>query len=56
MADPRIKNIKIKTGVVHRLSKEKSSYEKEVETHLQRIEKLKEQGKVRNRILMIITS
>lgn len=31
MADPRIKTLKIKTGVVKRLAKEKVVYEKEAE-------------------------
>uniref|UniRef100_U5EL13 Tubulin-specific chaperone A n=1 Tax=Corethrella appendiculata TaxID=1370023 RepID=U5EL13_9DIPT len=44
MSDPRIKQIKIKTGVVKRLAKEKIVYEKEVETQKSRIEKLKSQG------------
>lgn len=45
MADPRIRTIKIKTGVVKRLTKEKTVYEREVEQQKLRIEKLKEQGK-----------
>lgn len=31
MADPRIKTLKIKTGVVRRLAKEKVVYEKEAD-------------------------
>lgn len=45
MADPRLKTIKIKTGVVRRLAKEKVTYEKEAETQRQRIESYKKQGK-----------
>lgn len=45
MADPRIRTIKIKTGVVKRLTKEKIVYEREAEAQKVRIEKLKEQGK-----------
>ncbi|XP_014784686.1 tubulin-specific chaperone A [Octopus bimaculoides] len=45
MADPRIKQIRIKTGVVKRLTKEKSSYEKEVEDQERRIQKMKDEGK-----------
>lgn len=45
MADPRLKTIKIKTGVVKRLAKEKVVYEKEAETQQQRIEKYKKEGK-----------
>ncbi|CAH1113431.1 unnamed protein product [Psylliodes chrysocephalus] len=45
MADPRIRTIKIKTGVVRRLAKEKIVYEREAEAQKVRIEKLKAQGK-----------
>lgn len=45
MADPRIKTLKIKTGVVKRLTKEKLVYEKEAEQQKLRVEKLKEAGK-----------
>jgi tubulin-specific chaperone A len=45
MADPRIRTIKIKSGVVKRLAKEKVVYEREVEVQKVRIEKLKAQGK-----------
>lgn len=45
MADPRLKTIKIKTGVVKRLTKEKVVYEREVETQQQRIERFKKEGK-----------
>ncbi|XP_064609083.1 tubulin-specific chaperone A-like [Liolophura sinensis] len=41
MADPRIKPIVIKTGVVTRLSKEKLMYEKEVVDQEAKIEKMK---------------
>ncbi|XP_067667202.1 tubulin-specific chaperone A-like [Haliotis asinina] len=44
MDDQRIKQIKIRTGVVKRLTKEKSMYEKEVETLEARVNKLKEEG------------
>ena len=44
MADPRIKTIRIKTGVVKRLAKEKVMYEKEAEQQRERIQKLKDQG------------
>ncbi|XP_046358985.1 tubulin-specific chaperone A-like [Haliotis rufescens] len=44
MADPRIRQIKIKTGVVKRLTKEKSMYEKEVETQEARVNKMKAEG------------
>lgn len=44
MADPRLKALKIKTGVVKRLTKEKVMYEQEVEKQKERIQKLKEGG------------
>ena len=44
MADPRLKQIKIKTGVVNRITKEKQSYEKETVQEKQRLQKLKENG------------
>lgn len=45
MADPRIRTIKIKTGVVKRLTKEKTVYEREAEQQKVRIEKLKKDGR-----------
>lgn len=45
MSDPRIRQIKIKTGVLKRLTKEKTVYEKEVGQQKQRIEKLRGEGK-----------
>lgn len=45
MADPRIKQLKIKTGVVKRLAKEKTVYEREAEQQKARIEKYKADGK-----------
>lgn len=44
MSDPRIRTLKIKTGVVKRLAKEKVTYEKEAAQQRQRIQQLKEQG------------
>ncbi|KAH8359299.1 hypothetical protein KR093_005715 [Drosophila rubida] len=44
MADPRIRQLVIKTGVVKRLAKEKTVYEKEVNTELARLEKFKTDG------------
>lgn len=41
MADPRVRQIKIKTGVVKRLVKEKLGYEKEAAMLEERWEKLK---------------
>lgn len=45
MADPRIRQIVIKTGVLRRLTKEKTVYELEVEQQKTRIEKLRKEGK-----------
>lgn len=45
MADPRLKTIKIKTGVVKRITKEKVVYEREVEEQKEKVEKLKVAGK-----------
>lgn len=45
MADPRLKAIKIKTGVVKRITKEKIVYEREVEEQKENIEKFKKAGK-----------
>ncbi|XP_064475032.1 tubulin-specific chaperone A-like [Ornithodoros turicata] len=45
MGDSRVRQMKIKTGIVKRISKEKSTYEKEVEIEKQRLVKFKEQEK-----------
>lgn len=45
MADPRLRQFTIKTGVVKRLTKEKIVYEKEVIQQQHRIEKLRAEGK-----------
>lgn len=44
MADPRIRQLTIKTGVVKRLAKEKTVYEKEVRTERSRLEKFRNDG------------
>lgn len=44
MSDPRLRTLKIKTGIVKRLAKEKVTYEKESEQQRDRIQKYKEQG------------
>ncbi|KAK2721051.1 tubulin-specific chaperone A-like [Artemia franciscana] len=44
ISDPRIKNLKIKTGVVKRITKEKISYEKELEKEKERLQKQKDAG------------
>ena len=43
MADPRVRQIVIKTGVVKRYAKEKISYEKEAEKEKKRMEKFREE-------------
>lgn len=45
MSDQRLRQIKIKTGVVKRLAKEKTVYEKEIDQQKKRIEKLRGEGK-----------
>lgn len=45
MSDPRLRTLKIKTGVVKRIAKEKVTYEKESEQQRERIQKYKDQGK-----------
>lgn len=46
MADPRLKQLRIKTGVVTRITKEKQSYEKETEKEKERLLKLKQNGRL----------
>lgn len=45
MTDSRIKVLKIKTGVVKRLTKEKICYEREAVQQRERIQKYKDEGK-----------
>ncbi|CAL8282119.1 tubulin-specific chaperone A [Gadus morhua] len=45
MADPRIRQVKIKTGVVKRLAKEEVMYIKEVKQQEDKIERLKVEDK-----------
>lgn len=45
MADPRLRQIFIKTGVVKRFAKEKVSYEKEAEQEQRRIEKFRRENR-----------
>lgn len=45
MADTRLKQIKIKTGIVKRIAKEKVCYEKEANEQRVRVQKLKDEGK-----------
>lgn len=45
MADPRVRQIFIKSGVVKRYAKEKISYEKEAEREKQRLEKFRHENR-----------
>ncbi|XP_026463787.1 tubulin-specific chaperone A-like [Ctenocephalides felis] len=45
MADPRLRQIKIQTGIVKRLTKEADCYEKEAEQQKKRVISYKDQGK-----------
>jgi len=45
MSDPRLKQIKIKTGVLKRVGKEKLSYRKEADQQKAKLDKMKEEGK-----------
>lgn len=45
MSDPRLRLLKIKTGVLRRLAKEKVTYEKEALQQRVKVELYKEQGK-----------
>ena len=42
--DPRLRAIRIKTGVAKRIAKERDSYVKEAEQHKAKLEKMKEEG------------
>lgn len=44
MADPRIRQIKIKTGIVKRLAKEEIAYKTEAKQQEEKIERLKAEG------------
>ncbi|XP_076067793.1 tubulin binding cofactor A [Oratosquilla oratoria] len=44
MADPRVKQLRIKTGVVKRVCKEKGMYEKEAEQIQEKIKKMQDEG------------
>ena len=43
--DPRIRQLKIKTGVVKRCGKEKVSYRKEANQQMEKVEKMKKEGR-----------
>ena len=44
-ADPRLRKLKIQTGVVKRCGKEKISYRKEADQQKQKVEKMKAEGR-----------
>ncbi|XP_049459915.1 tubulin-specific chaperone A [Epinephelus fuscoguttatus] len=44
MADPRIRQIKIKTGIVKRLAKEEIAYKTEAKQQEEKVERLKTEG------------
>ena len=44
-ADPRLKKLKIQTGVVKRCGKEKLSYRKEANQQKEKVEKMKAEGR-----------
>lgn len=44
MADPRIKQLRIKTGILKRCCKEKISYEKEADQIQDKIKKMQDEG------------
>ena len=44
MADPRVRTLKIKTGIVKRLTKEKISYEQESDQQKKHIERMRTEG------------
>eukprot|EP00088_Acartia_fossae_P052038 TRINITY_DN5860_c0_g1_i1.p1 TRINITY_DN5860_c0_g1~~TRINITY_DN5860_c0_g1_i1.p1 ORF type:complete len:112 (-),score=44.66 TRINITY_DN5860_c0_g1_i1:706-1041(-) len=45
MSDPRLKQIKVKTGVLKRVGKEKLSYRKEADQQKAKLQKMKDEGK-----------
>ena len=52
MADPRVRTLKIKTGIVKRLTKEKISYEVESEQQRKRIERMRSEGTLKYAIIL----
>ncbi|XP_054160087.1 tubulin-specific chaperone A-like [Oppia nitens] len=45
MTDPRLNQMRIKTGILKRVTKEKTVYEKEVDNERKRLETMKSQNK-----------
>jgi len=54
MADPRIKTLKIKTGVVKRLTKEKLMYIQETDQQQEKVEKLKKAGELNDNYFLFL--
>ena len=52
--DPKVRNLKIKTGVVRRTGKEKLSYRKEADGQKTKIDKMKADGKCEHEIKKMI--
>ncbi|OQV25792.1 putative Tubulin-specific chaperone A [Hypsibius exemplaris] len=50
MSDPRLRNLKVKTGVVRRLYKEKISYEKELEKERGKLTGMRQKGEDEYRV------
>jgi tubulin-specific chaperone A len=62
MADPRVKTLRIKSGIVKRITKEKVMYINEAEKQVEKVQKMKESSKyvhtvhIRNKIYIYIYS
>jgi len=54
MADPRIKTLKIKTGVVKRLTKEKLMYIQETDQQQEKVEKLRKAGELNDNYFLFL--
>jgi hypothetical protein len=52
--DPKIRNLKIKTGVVKRTGKEKLSYRVEADKQKEKIDKMKAEGKCEHDIKKMV--
>jgi len=54
MADPRIKTLKIKTGVVKRLTKEKLMYIQEKDQQEEKVERLRKAGELNDNYILFL--
>ena len=52
--DPKVRNLKIKTGVVKRTGKEKISYRIEADKQKEKIDKMKADGKCEHEVKKMI--